>query len=283
MGDLLEPSRFERLVRSRLVEANAQLQALGEEPFDADELLATLQPHVDRLAPYITDTSLELDREHRKGRGILFEGAQGTLLDVDHGTYPFVTSSNTTAAMAATGAGIGPGALHEVIGITKAYATRVGAGPFPTELHDEVGQRLRDAGQEYGTVTGRPRRCGWVDAVVLRYAARVNGFWGMALTKMDVLSGFSELQVATAYELDGERLEELPLDGESLERVQPIYETLPGWEQPLDDCRTWEELPDNARAFVRRLEELSGVPVVAISVGPDRAQTILRKNPFDRS
>lgn len=281
--DLVRPERLRAAIERALPAANEEIVRLGGEPIDAAEVEAAYGEAGRKLLPHVKDASLWLHQQIQEGALVLFEGAQGTLLDVDHGTYPFVTSSNTVAGNAAVGSGVGPGSIGRVVGITKAYTTRVGAGPFPTELHDETGQRLRDAGQEYGTVTGRPRRCGWLDAVVLRYAARVNGFWGMTLTKMDVLSGFSEIRVATAYELDGERIEHLPTDGAALERVRPIYESLPGWDQPLDDCRTWEELPENARSYVERLEELSGVPVVAVSVGPDRAQTIQRRNPFDRS
>lgn len=278
--DLLRPERLRAAIARALPWANAELERLGGKPVDGEEVYRTYLEFGEKLRCHVRDASLWLDQQIRAGARVLFEGAQGTLLDVDHGTYPFVTSSNTVAGNAAVGSGIGPGALGRVVGIAKAYTTRVGEGPFPTELSDEVGQRLREAGAEYGTVTGRPRRCGWLDAVVLRHAARVNGFWGLALTKMDVLSGFPEIRVAVAYEIDGERRETLPADAETLARARPIYETVPGWQQPLDGCRQWEDLPPNARRFVERVEELSGVPVVAVSVGPDRSQTILRQNPF---
>lgn len=280
MHDLVDRDRLRAAVERALPAANAEIEWLGGEPIEAEEVIRTYGDAGEKLRGHVRDASLWLDEQIRSGARVLFEGAQGTLLDVDHGTYPFVTSSNTVAGNAAVGSGVGPGAIGHVIGIAKAYATRVGEGPFPTELHDETGDRLRKAGAEFGTVTGRPRRCGWLDAVVLRYAARVNGFWGMALTKMDVLSGFSEIRIAVAYEIDGERRETLPTDVESLRAAKPLYETLPGWEQPLDECRRWEDLPDNARNFVERIEALSGVPVVAVSVGPDRNQTILRKDPF---
>ncbi len=216
-----------------------------------------------------------------KGTRILFEGAQGTLLDVDHGTYPFVTSSNTVAGAAAVGSGIGPTAIDTVVGITKAYTTRVGAGPFPTELTGALGDQLRKVGEEYGAVTGRPRRCGWLDAVVLRYAARVNGLWGLALTKLDILSGLDSLQLCNAYSLDGQLLTELPTDPDDFGRVTPVYETLPGWAESLGGARTFSDLLATARAYVRRVEEVAGVPVVCVSVGADRGETIVLKNPFD--
>ena len=212
---------------------------------------------------------------------VLFEGAQGTLLDVDHGTYPFVTSSNTVAGNAAVGAGLGPTAIDSVIGITKAYTTRVGNGPLPTELHDSVGERLRSVGAEFGATTGRPRRCGWLDALVLRYAARVNGLSGLAMTKLDVLTGFEKILIAIAYKLpNGKTVSEFPSDPELLERAQPIYEELPGWKEPLGDQREYEELPENTRRYIERVEQLVGVDAIAVSVGAERAETIVRKNPF---
>jgi adenylosuccinate synthase len=228
----------------------------------------------------VGDCSLFLTEQIRKGAKVLFEGAQGTLLDVDHGTYPFVTSSNCVAANAAVGSGLGPTVIDTVIGISKAYTTRVGGGPFPTELNDEIGERLRKVGDEYGATTGRPRRCGWMDTVVLRFAARVNGLSGLALTKLDVLSGLGELKICVAYEVDGKRVEEMPGDPEDFERLRPIYETLPGWKEPLTAMRSVDAFPENARRYVRRIEELSGVPVTCISIGADRGQTILLQNPF---
>jgi adenylosuccinate synthase len=216
-----------------------------------------------------------------KGRAVLFEGAQGTLLDIDHGTYPYVTSSNTVAGNAAVGAGIGPTAIHSVIGITKAYTTRVGNGPLPTELNDAVGERLRTVGAEFGATTGRPRRCGWLDALVLRYAARVNGLSGLAMTKLDVLTGFEKILIAIAYKLpNGRTVGEFPSDPELLERAQPVYEELPGWKESLGDQREYDELPENTRRYIERVEQLVGVETIAVSVGAERAQTIVRKNPF---
>jgi len=216
----------------------------------------------------------------RKGTRILFEGAQGTLLDIDHGTYPYVTSSNTVAGNAAVGSGLGPTAIDKVLGITKAYTTRVGGGPFPTELTDATGERLRKVGDEFGATTGRPRRCGWLDTVVLRYATRVNGLWGLALTKMDVLSGLDTLKICTAYELDGKKLTELPCDFEDFSRVTPIYEEIPGWQETLAGARTIDDLPATAQRYIRRIEEIVGIPVVCVSVGAERGETIVLQNPF---
>ena len=280
IGDLVSPAKLARRLRERLPEVNAQLAAHGEAPLDHDAVSSELTPLAARLAPYVGDTSLALADATRRGARILFEGAQGTLLDIDHGTYPYVTSSNTTAGNAATGAGIGPRALDEVIGISKGYATRVGGGPFPTELTGALGERLRETGEEFGATTGRPRRCGWLDTVILRYAARINGFTGLALTKLDVLTGLDPLRIGVAYELDGRRLDHLPDDPELLDRVVPVYVDVPGWTEDLSRCRRFDELPFAVRAYVARIEALSGVPVVLVSVGADRDRTILRRNPF---
>ncbi len=278
--DLVRIEKLRKAVERALPAANAEIERLGGEAFTVDEIVSAYGKAGERLKRYVKDASLYLSQRAREGAHILFEGAQGTLLDVDHGTYPFVTSSNTVAGNAAVGSGVGPSLIDAVVGITKAYTTRVGSGPFPTELTDEMGERLRAAGSEFGATTGRPRRCGWLDMVVLRYAARVNGLWGLALTKMDVLTGFEELKIAVAYEIDGERVEEFPCDAEMLNRAKPIYETLPGWDDSLANCRRYEELPPTARAYVERIEQLSQVPVTAVSVGADRQETILRQNPF---
>jgi adenylosuccinate synthase len=287
--DLLEESKLRARVRERLPEMNEELERVTKkikaEKADIpvlyeDEVVREYLEHGKRLKEFVRDASLFLAEQVRKGARILFEGAQGSLLDVDHGTYPFVTSSNTVAGNAAVGSGIGPTAIDRVMGISKAYTTRVGGGPFPTELTDELGERLRKVGDEYGATTGRPRRCGWLDAVVLRYAARVNGLWGVALTKMDVLSGIDTLKICTGYELDGQQVSELPGEIEELARVKPIYEELPGWGDKLAGARTLEDLPPAALRYVRRVEELSGVPVVCISVGAERGETILLSNPF---
>ncbi|MCI0571849.1 MAG: adenylosuccinate synthase [Myxococcaceae bacterium] len=284
--DLLQAERLGRKMRERLEQARDELALLARKAgapapeLDADALVAEALAIGERLRPYAADTSQYLAARIKGGARILFEGAQGTLLDVDHGTYPFVTSSNCVAGNAAVGSGLGPTAIDKVMGISKAYTTRVGGGPFPTELTDALGEQLRRVGEEFGATTGRPRRCGWLDGVVLRYAARVNGLWGIALTKLDVLSGLEELKLCTAYELDGARLTELPGDYEDLARVKPVYETLPGWEESLDGVRTVDQLPEAARRYVHRVEEVAGVPVVCLSVGADRGKTVLLQNPF---
>ncbi len=279
--DLLDAGKLERRVMERLPVAQEELRRLGAgESLDAAVITREYAALGQRLAVYAKDASRVLHDLIRQGRSVLFEGAQGTMLDVDHGTYPFVTSSNTVAANAATGTGVGPTSIDEVIGIAKAYSTRVGGGPYPTEQKGAVGEELRRIGQEFGATTGRPRRTGWFDAVAMRYAARVNGLHGLAIMKLDVLSGFPELQIAVAYTLDGKTVDELPGDPEDLERCEPVYETLPGWTEPLKGIRSWDALPAAARSYVRRLEVLTGVEVIAVSVGPDREETILLRNPF---
>ncbi len=279
--DLLDPAKLARKVAERLPVAQEELRRLGADAkLDAGVITAEYTALGKRLAVYAKDASRILHELIKAGKSVLFEGAQGTMLDVDHGTYPFVTSSNTVASNAATGTGVGPTSIDEVIGIAKAYSTRVGGGPYPTEQKGAIGEELRRIGQEFGATTGRPRRTGWFDAVAMRYAARVNGLHGLAIMKIDVLSGFPELQVAVAYKLDGKTLDEMPGDPEDLERCEPIYETLPGWAEPLKGVRSWEGLPAAARSYVKRLEVLTGVPVIAVSVGPDREETILLRNPF---
>jgi adenylosuccinate synthase len=281
--DLVDEARLARRVAERLPTAREELRRLGAAS-DLDEG-AIVRQYAElgrRLARYAADASLVLHQAIRGGRSLLFEGAQGTMLDVDHGTYPFVTSSNTVAGNAATGSGIGPTEIDTVIGISKAYSTRVGGGPYPTELKDDIGERLRQIGHEFGATTGRPRRTGWFDALALRYAARVNGFDGLAITKLDVLTGFPEIKVAVAYRLRGKVVEEMPCDIEELGRCEPVYETLPGWSEKLDGVRAWGGLPQNARSYVERLAKLVGVKVMGVSVGADRGETILLENPFKR-
>jgi adenylosuccinate synthase len=284
--DLLHSERLRKRIDERLPGVRDELRELcraaNEQPpeLDAQKFHEEFSTLGERLRPYVHDVSLYLAGQVQRGARILFEGAQGTLLDVDHGTYPFVTSSNCVAGNAAVGSGLGPTTIDKVMGISKAYTTRVGGGPFPTELTDETGDRLRKVGDEFGATTGRPRRCGWLDGVVLRYAVRVNGLWGLALTKMDVLSGLKTLQICNAYELDGKRITELPGDYEDLARVKPLYETLQGWDEKLAGVRTFDEMPENAKRYVRRVEEICGVPVVCISVGADRGETVLLQNPF---
>jgi adenylosuccinate synthase len=263
------------LLADRVQRANRLLEMMGSTErasFDRHaELLERLAP---RLLPLAADAGLLVYRAVREGKRVLLEGAQGSLLDVDHGTYPFVTSSNTTAGGAAVGAGIGPTLIHGVLGVVKAYTTRVGNGPLPTEAPSPHGDRLRQLGGEFGAVTGRPRRCGWFDATVVRYAARVNGLTGLAVTKLDVLDGFEEIPVCTGYRLDGDACEEMPAEVEALGRVEPTYEALRGWNRPTGVARALRDLPSEARAYLDRLEELSGVPVRYVSVGTRRDQII---------
>jgi adenylosuccinate synthase len=247
---------------------------------DPDELYGKAVEWGKQLAPYVDNTTRILDLALREGQNILFEGAQGTFLDIDHGTFPYVTSSNCVAGAVCAGAGIGPTRIDRVIGISKAYTTRVGGGPFPTEETGETGERLREVGAEFGATTGRPRRCGWLDAVMLREAATVNGLTALAMNKLDVLSGFDEIRVATAYRLDGELTHDFPMTLGELERAEPVYEAAPGWSENIRKCRRFEDLPQNARDYVGWVESLAGVPVEIVSVGPGRDETIARTQPF---
>nr|C6DZQ7.1 RecName: Full=Adenylosuccinate synthetase; Short=AMPSase; Short=AdSS; AltName: Full=IMP--aspartate ligase [Geobacter sp. M21] len=279
--DLLDEKAFTRKVKEVLEEKNLILtQLLGEQPFTFEEIYEEYMKYAETLRKYAADTSLILHQEIKAGKSLLFEGAQGTLLDVDHGTYPYVTSSSTCSGGACTGSGVSPREIHEVIGISKAYATRVGSGPFPTELEDETGEQLRQAGREFGSTTGRPRRTGWYDALVARYAVRINGLSGIAITKLDVLSGQETVKVCTAYNYKGQVLTEVPASLEVMELCTPIYEELPGWNEDITGAKSMAELPKNARDYVARVEELSGAPVVLVSVGPRRDETIVLRNPF---
>jgi adenylosuccinate synthase len=279
--DLLDEPRLARKVKERSPDARDEVARLGATAsWDDAAVVARYADMGRKLRPYARDASLWLHRAIQAGKSVLFEGAQGTLLDVDHGTYPFVTSSNTVAGNAACGSGVGPTAIDSVIGVTKAYSTRVGGGPYPSELRDETGDRLRKIGGEYGATTGRPRRTGWLDALALRYAARVNGLDGLAVTKLDVLTGFPEVKIAVRYQAGAQSYDEMPSDLEALERCQAVYESLPGWTEKLDGVRRWEDLPARARAYVERLAQLVGVKVMAVSVGADRGETILLENPF---
>jgi adenylosuccinate synthase len=263
------------LLADRVSRANRLLEMMGSpERASLEEHVALLERLAPRLLPLAADCGLLVHRAVRAGRRVLLEGAQGALLDVDHGTYPYVTSSNTTAGGAAVGAGIGPTAIHGVLGVVKAYTTRVGNGPLPTEAPSPFGEQLRELGGEFGAVTGRPRRCGWFDATVVRYSARVNGLTGLAVTKLDVLDSFAEIPVCTAYRLDGESCEEMPAEVEMLGRVQPVYQSLPGWREPTGGARRLADLPRAARAYLGRIEGLSGVPVRYVSVGTRRDQII---------
>ena len=279
--DLLDEGVFAHKLERNLEEKNIYLGTLlKEQPLAYQQIFDQYCRLRDRLAPYVTNTSRYIHEAIAAGKKVLFEGAQGTMLDVDHGTYPFVTSSNTIAGAVCTGAGIAPQQLHNVIGISKAYTTRVGSGPFPTEEHGPEGEKLRRDGGEFGTVTGRPRRCGWFDAVVVRTAARLSGLNAMALTKIDVLSGLSTLRVCTGYTYRGWTYDEVPASAHTLEQVTPIYEELPGWTEPLTDMRSLDALPRNARQYVERLETLVNVPVKMISVGAGREETILIRPTF---
>lgn len=279
--DLLHAEALREVLAVGLSEANAVLERLGAPTLELAPLWREAVSYGEALAPYVQDTSLLLHRATRQGRYVLFEGAQGTFLDVDHGTYPFVTSSNTVAGGACSGAGVGPTAISAVLGISKAYTTRVGAGPFPTEELGEVGVRLRARGQEFGATTGRPRRCGWLDLVVLKQAVVLNGLTSVALTKLDVLSGMPELKVAVAYWLKGERLKRIPPRVEDVEACEPEYVTLRGWDASLEGVRDEEALPEAARAYVRFVEDALEVPVSILSVGPGREQIIFRRDPFE--
>lgn len=280
--DLVDSEVFARRLRDVLEEKNFILEKmLGEKPFAFEEIFDQYSEYAKVLKKYVTDTSLLLHRGIRERKRVLFEGAQGTLLDIDHGTYPFVTSSSTCVGGACTGAGVSPRDIHEVIGISKSYVTRVGSGPFPTELHDDDGERLRRVGNEFGSTTGRPRRCGWFDAVVTRYAVRINGLTGVAITKLDVLDGFDKISICTGYEYEGKRLDELPARLEVFDRCRPLYEEMPGWKADISRARSFDDLPENARKYLRRVEELIGCPIVLVSVGARRDQTIILKNPFD--
>ena len=263
-----------------LVHHNALRRGLGQVEISKDALIRELAEIAPKILPHVDVVWSLLDRERRAGKRILFEGAQGALLDVDHGTYPFVTSSNTVAAQAATGSGMGPGAIGYVLGLAKAYTTRVGSGPFPTELTDEIGERLGQRGQEFGVVTGRKRRCGWFDACLVRQVARVSGLDGIALTKLDVLDGFAEINVCVAYELDGQRIDSLPGGQNAQARVKPIYQTFEGWTQSTRGARSWSSLPAQAVKYVKAIEELIECPVAMLSTSPEREDTILVRDPF---
>ncbi|MBX3583521.1 MAG: adenylosuccinate synthase [Rhizobiaceae bacterium] len=270
------PAKIERL----LAHHNPLRRGLGEAELDPQDVLNELTSVADQILPYMDRVWKVLDQHRRAGKRILFEGAQGTLLDIDHGTYPFVTSSNTVAGQASAGSGVGPGAIDYVLGITKAYTTRVGEGPFPTEQDNEVGEFLGTRGHEFGTVTGRKRRCGWFDAVLVRQAVAVNGIKGIALTKLDVLDGMDEIKVCTGYRLDGEEIDYLPASQGAQARVEPIYETLEGWKGTTAGARSWNELPAQAVKYVRHIEELIGAPVALLSTSPERDDTILVTDPF---
>ncbi|MCK6530544.1 adenylosuccinate synthase [Myxococcota bacterium] len=279
--DLVDPPTLERVLAAGVEEANAVLtRGLGMAPVDGAALLDSLREVAAALAPHVADTGALLDERLRSGARVLFEGAQGTLLDLDHGTYPFVTSSSTAAAAAALGSGVGPRWLDGVLGIAKAYCTRVGSGPFPTEQAGAVGEELRAGGGEYGATTGRPRRCGWLDLPLLRYATRVNGLTSLALTKLDVLSRFPEIPVCTGYRIDGRPVERPPANLALFQRCEPVYEVLPGWLTPLGHARRIEDLPSAARAYLERIERDADAPICMVSVGAERSEVIELWDPF---
>jgi adenylosuccinate synthase len=283
VADLLNESRFAEKLKENLDYHNFVLtQYLKAEAVDYQQTLDNALAMVPRIAPMVADVSSALYAAHKNGSSLLFEGAQGSLLDVDHGTYPFVTSSNCVAGNAAAGAGVGPNMLHYILGITKAYTTRVGSGPFPSELPTDagVGKHLASVGHEFGTVTGRARRCGWFDAALLRRSVQINGVSGMCLTKLDVLDGLETLRICTGYQLDSRHVDVFPVGAEDAGRCQPIYEEMPGWSESTVGAKSLAALPSAARAYVKRIEELVGVPIDMVSTGPDREETIVLRHPF---
>ena len=274
VGDLADARTLEQNVRDNVLARN---RLIGESTMDWKPVFEQLLVHGARLKPWVRDVSLMLDQAVRAGKSILFEGAQGTLLDIDHGTYPYVTSSNASIGGVCTGLGVGPRLIDGVLGVVKAYTTRVGEGPLPTELTGEMGQRLRDSGNEYGAVTGRPRRCGWYDAVAARYGVRINGLDAMALTKLDVLDALDEISICTAYRCNGRTLTDFPSDVSQLAACEPVYETMPGWATPTKGVRRFDDLPAAARRYIARLEEITGVQMAIVSTGSERDDTIIRE------
>jgi adenylosuccinate synthase len=279
--DLADLGSLGEKIEGLLAHHNALRRGNGLEEIKAQTIYDELAAVAPKVLPYMDTVWSLLDGKRREGKRILFEGAQGTLLDVDHGTYPFVTSSNTVAGQAASGSGMGPGAIDYVLGICKAYTTRVGEGPFPTEQQNETGRKLGERGREFGTVTGRPRRCGWFDAVLVRQTARTSGIDGLALTKLDILDGFDEIKVCVRYRLDGREIDYLPASASAQARVEPVYESVEGWKSATAGARSWAELPAQAIKYVRRIEELVDCPVAMLSTSPEREDTILVQNPFE--
>jgi adenylosuccinate synthase len=281
MIDLIDPEEFKEKLSAVLPEKNHYIENfLNGQPLSIEEILVQYAQIAQRLSPYITNVSMVVNKAIQAQLQVLFEGAQGTHLDVDHGTYPFVTSSNTVSGNACCGVGIGPTCINEVLGIVKAYTTRVGAGPFTSELFDDTGNYIQEKGAEFGATTGRRRRCGWLDTLILNNAACLNGLTGLAITKLDVLGGLKELKICTAYKYKGEQIDAFPASLKMLEACEPVYEKLPGWEEDISGIRRFEDLPANVRAYLKRIEELTGVPVQIISVGPGRDQTIILNNPL---
>ena len=281
VGDMLNPSRFREKLERVITEKNAVCRATYGVPLDTDGLADQYLAFAERLKPLIADASELINDALDANKSVMFEGAQGTMLDIDFGTYPFVTSSNAISGGACTGLGVGPTRINAVAGVTKAYTTRVGSGPFPTELKDSIGERLMQDGGEYGATTGRPRRCGWFDAVGVRHAVRINGLTGIALTKLDVLTGFKKIKICTAYKSGGETYHEFPASLRALKNAEPVWEEMEGWDEPLTSARKLSELPTNARRYVDRLEKIVGAEIILVSVGPGREETIVLRNPFN--
>ena len=280
--ELLDRDLFAERVRSILDEKNFYLEKyLGAEPLDANDIITRYNQYARRLEPYVTDVSVALYTALKEGRQLLFEGAQGTHLDIDHGTYPFVTSSSTVSGNACCGSGIGPKEIDAVIGIVKAYTTRVGRGPFPSELFDDVGDTIQKKGAEFGATTGRRRRCGWLDTVILKNSVRLNGLTGLAITKLDIVGGLDELKICTAYEYNGTTVADFPGNLNLLAECKPVYETLPGWSEDITGIRSYADLPANTRNYLKRIEELAETPIQIVSVGPGREETMVLENPFN--
>ena len=277
MAELIDPETLKEKLEDIVQEKNHWMKHFGGEPLDIDAIYEEYKAYGETLAPYVTDTSIVLEEEVEKGNKILFEGAQGVMLDIDHGTYPYVTSSSTSAAGVATGSGIGPNMIENVIGVSKAYTTRVGDGPFPTELSGDIAHQIREVGREYGTTTGRPRRVGWFDAVVVNHSRRTSGMTGISLNCLDVLTGLDTLKICVGYDYEGERINYYPANLRQLEKCQPVYEELPGWKEDITNVTSFEELPQNAQTYLKRIEQLTKTKVAIFSVGPDREQTIIRE------
>ena len=280
IGDLLDKEYFAERLKDALLQKNMELKMLGLEPLDYDTLYNEYIEYGEILKPYVCDTSILLNKEVEAGKKILFEGAQGVMLCIENGTYPFVTSSSPTAASVPLGAGLAPRYIDKALGICKAYTTRVGAGPFPTEIDGDLAHYIRERGHEYGTVTGRPRRVGYLDAVALRHACRVSGINYLSIMLFDVLSGLKTVKICTAYELDGKKIDYVPSTLSALERCKPIFIELPGWNEEITEIRDFEKLPDNAKQYLRKIEELTNTEIAIVSVGPDRTQTIIKKDIF---
>lgn len=281
VGDMLDEAVFREKLKYNVTLKNRLFKMYYEcDGFSYEEMLQEYLEYAEKIRPYVRDTDYSVNYYISQGKKALFEGAQATMLDLDHGTYPFVTSSNPTSGGACVGAGVGPRKMENIVGVVKAYTTRVGAGPFPAEQINEAGEYLRNTGHEFGTVTGRPRRCGWLDTAVVKYAAMLNSLDYLAITRLDILDGLDTIKICTGYTYEGEKIEEYPASLAVMEKVQPIYETLPGWKTPISHCRNYEELPKEACAYVERISELVGVPLGIVSVGPNRDQTIILQSIF---